>query len=161
MPWSVLEEYEDHGLYFTPANNEILGSINRVKEFLKIKKGRVNPRTGTRPSPQLFVFSRCVNLIQEMKRYQWSQVRNLALKNPIERPQKYMDHAVDALRYMVMSRFPGPVKNPSNLLLVKDSYKGAKNLIAEELPKGYEGDPLLGKYYGSEVSTPLSIDNYE
>lgn len=45
MQWSVMEEYEDNGIYATPANNELLGGINRVREFLRVDAGRRHPLT--------------------------------------------------------------------------------------------------------------------
>ncbi len=52
----------------------------------------VNSKLGR---PRLLVHPRCVNLIREIEGYHWEPGRDV--------PHKENDHAVDALRYMVMS----------------------------------------------------------
>ena len=93
FPWSNLEEYEDHGLYFVPANNEKLAGINRVREFLTINPKRLNPRTGQRGSPKLFIFQSCVNLLWEIPQYQWRKYAKMSQRNPREDARDFNDHA--------------------------------------------------------------------
>jgi|SRR3990167_1812382 len=109
MPWSVLEEYEDNGLQLVPANNEVLASINRIKEYLHIQKDRINPITQQKGSPKLFIFKNCPNLIEELKTYRWKKQMISQEQNAPEKPVKYKDHTVDALRYLIMSR-PEPTQ---------------------------------------------------
>lgn len=52
--------------------------------------------------PKLFIFSSCVNLIREIKGYTWGEG---------ESPVKRDDHALDALRYFIMSK-PEPYVPP-------------------------------------------------
>jgi len=49
-------------------------------------------------------------LLWEFPQYQWKKIRSVANRNDPERPRDYNDHAMDALRYMIMSRFPPPQK---------------------------------------------------
>jgi PBSX family phage terminase large subunit len=83
------------------ANNEVSTGIDRVKSFL-----RPNPRT---KKPRLLIFSTCVNTLEEIGEYRWAELtaNQEGSKNQKEEPRKYNDHAMDALRYLVMSR-PDP-----------------------------------------------------
>jgi hypothetical protein len=161
MPWSVIEEYEDYGLYFTPANNEKLAGINRVREFLRVDPKRVNPQTGKHGSPRLFIFQNCVNLIDEFPQYRWKQLRSLTDRNAREEPVDYKDHGLDALRYMIMSRFESPSRKPRNNQMIMPIHRQNMNEMTKELPKNYKGDNILGQLYGDATYTPLSTDTYE
>jgi len=81
-----------------PANNSVQTGIDRVKEYLKI-----DPKTG---KPRMYFFETCENLIDEMVKYKWKELTSGVsnTQNPKEEPVKKDDHAVDALRYAVMSR---------------------------------------------------------
>ena len=85
MAWSTLEEFEDYGIYASPANNEVLAGINRVKEFLKIDDKRKHPQTGIMGAPRLFVFSNCINLIGEFPGYQWRRMKQLDERSALKR----------------------------------------------------------------------------
>jgi PBSX family phage terminase large subunit len=148
MPWSVLEEYEDHGIYATPANNELLGGINRVREFLRVDPNRKHPVTSTNGSPKLFIFSNCVNLISEFPQYQWKKLRSATPRNAPERPRDFNDHALDALRYMIMSRFPAPVKKATGYELVLPEQRRKANEMGKPFAENYKGDSMLGKFSG-------------
>lgn len=161
MPWSILEEYEDRGLYFTPANNELLGGINRVSEFLRPDEKRIHPIKHTKPAPRLYVFQNCVNLIAEFPGYQWKKLRGFMNRNVREQPVDYNDHALDALRYIIMSRFPPPLRRGVTNLLVPLDQRPNLNNMSQEMPKNYTGDPLLGSFYGQGVDSSLSTENYE
>lgn len=81
-----------------PANNAKTAGIDRVKQFLKI-----DPKL---KQPKMFIFNTCVNLINEIQQYRYQELSSsrkgrLAEK---EEPVKINDHALDALRYLVMSR---------------------------------------------------------
>ena len=85
-----------------PANNEVSTGIDRVKSYLKLSE-----RTG---KPRLYIFDTCTNLIDEMVKYRWKELApgQAATSNQKEEPVKKDDHAVDALRYAVMSRPEAP-----------------------------------------------------
>lgn len=80
-----------------PANNDVGPGIDRVKTYLK-----PNVRSG---KPRLFIFDTCTNVLDEITEYQWDPVASTQLgrSNEKEKPIKYHDHAMDALRYLVMS----------------------------------------------------------
>ena len=67
------------------VNKELFSGIARVKSYLKRGNGQ----------PDLFIFSCCTHLIRELKGYFWG-------KGDV--PEKKDDHALDELRYYLMSR---------------------------------------------------------
>jgi PBSX family phage terminase large subunit len=83
---SVQAEYADNHFVCINGNNEVLAGINRVGEYFN--------------SGKLKICKCCTNLIDELKSYKWDD----ADKTGKEKPVKTHDHAVDALRYMIMSR---------------------------------------------------------
>jgi phage terminase large subunit len=149
MPWSVLEEFEDYGIWATPANREMLGGINRVKEFLKLDDKRISPVTRTAPAPRLYIMANCVNLAWEFPQYQWKKMHNLTNRNEAERPRDYNDHALDALRYMIMSRFPAPSKKPLGDSLISPLMQDAASNINSPFPDNFQGDNMFGQYDNS------------
>lgn len=90
---SVAELFYDDGIAVnTRVNKDLFSGINRVKEYLRPVD---NP-----DKPRLYIFSCCVNLIREIKGYWWGEG---------DVPKKRDDHALDELRYFIMSR-PEPYK---------------------------------------------------
>lgn len=85
---SVSELFFDEGIAVNArVNKDLFSGINRVKEYLKPLSAQGKPR--------LYVFSNCVNLIREIKGYFWGEG---------DVPKKRDDHALDELRYFIMSR---------------------------------------------------------
>lgn len=84
------------------ANNDVSAGIDRVKMYLK-----ADGKTG---KPKLYVFSTCENVIEEMTKYRYRELNpsQEGKQNEKEEPYKHDDHAMDALRYLVMTR-PEPV----------------------------------------------------
>ena len=85
-PKSVSELFYDYGINVnTNVNKDLFSGISRVKSYLKNAKGEA----------KLFIFSNCVNMIREIKGYWWGGA---------DVPIKKDDHAMDELRYYIMSR---------------------------------------------------------
>ena len=81
---SVAELFYDKGLVVsTNVNKDMFSGIARMKEYLKARPQKV------------FIFKNCNNLIRELKSYWWSKGDN---------PRKVDDHALDAMRYYVMTK---------------------------------------------------------
>lgn len=80
-------ELEERGVYTVPAQKDVLAGIQKVASRLSVQPDG---------KPRLVIFNTCANLVREIARYRW---REGAKK---EEPLKQDDHAVDALRYMVM-----------------------------------------------------------
>lgn len=92
-----------------PANNQVRASIDRIQEYLK-----PNHRTG---KPRLYIFDTCPNLIEQMTQYRWKELSTglATTQNPKEEPVKKDDHAVDALRYAMMSLPDSPKADKEKL----------------------------------------------
>lgn len=150
FPFSVIQEYNDYGIYPVPANNDVPASINRIKEFLKISPKRLHPRiAGKLGAPRMFIFRNCEHTIDEMVRYHWRKVRSLSPQNPLEQTTDIDDHTVDALRYMIMARWPAALKEQEKLqmrALIPDEDQ------EEDITKPFhnQGDSELGNFYGGE-----------
>ena len=80
------------GVQTRPANKDVSLGIQRVAERLVVQPDR---------RPRLFIAANCVNLLRELTKYVWETRKD---DKPIkEEPRKVDDHAVDALRYLVMA----------------------------------------------------------
>jgi PBSX family phage terminase large subunit len=101
--FSVYLEHLPKHVPLISANNEVSTGIGRVQAFL-----RKNPKT---KKPRLTIFNTCFNLLEEIGEYRWAELGagQEGSKNQKEEPRKYNDHAMDALRYLIMSR-PDPTK---------------------------------------------------
>ena len=93
---SVRKEYFKYGIPTKLGINDKSPGIAALKKLLF-----VNPET---KRPKLFFFENCYNTLKEISRYKWKLYRGQEDKNKSEEPQKVLDHTMDALRYLVMSR---------------------------------------------------------
>lgn len=85
-------EMANCGISTINAQKDVSTGIQRVKARLSTREdGR----------PRLIIHPRCVNLIKEIGVYRWSPIAKTG-GNEKETPVKESDHAMDALRYMVM-----------------------------------------------------------
>lgn len=90
---SVAELFYERGvLVDTNVNKDVFSGISRVKGYLKRGNGEAN----------LYIFSTCVNMIDEFKSYFWADG---------DTPVKRDDHCMDELRYYIMNR-PRAAKPP-------------------------------------------------
>lgn len=107
------------------ANNDVAPGIDRVKSFLK-----VNPRTG---KPRLYVFNTCINLIDEIAKYRYQTLASHQQGKHAEKeePVKMHDHALDALRYLIMGQPEPPKDDLAERKL--DRYATIEGSLAEEL----------------------------
>ena len=67
------------------VNKDLFSGIACVKSYLRRDNGL----------PNLYIFSNCVNLIRELKKYFWGGG---------DVPKKEDDHSLDEMRYYLMSR---------------------------------------------------------
>lgn len=94
---SVAQRFALEGLTVVPGNNTLLLGIEEVRHRLA---DVVHLKDGS-TIPTLCVLPRCKNLIEQLKKYRWAP--QPAGRRELEQPLKRDDHAVDALRYMVMA----------------------------------------------------------
>ena len=107
---SVTQLFFEHGIACNPnVNKDKFSGISRVKEYFATKK--------------LFIFPCCEKLIKEIKSYRWGEG---------DIPIKKDDHALDELRYYIMSR---PNKTPPKANLT-DIQKDKERLIRRLKNKG-------------------------
>ncbi|MEM4274070.1 MAG: hypothetical protein QXX19_06620 [Candidatus Caldarchaeum sp.] len=96
-------------------DNKYSSGIPVVKRYMN----ELDPETG-RPRLQI-IRGKCPNLIREIKEYIWHELplRRHRIKNQPEKPRKYKDHSVDALRYLLVSH-PSPTPIPVQDIEMKD-----------------------------------------
>lgn len=83
---NVVELFYDNGILANPrVNKDMFAGISTVKRWLKDAEGKT----------KIFIFKNCVNLIKELKSYWWGDG---------DLPIKKDDHALDELRYYLMSK---------------------------------------------------------
>lgn len=107
---SVADLFREHGVYpNTNVNKDVWSGIQRVKQYLK---PRHHPDTERWPKgkPRLFIFRTCQMMIREIKTYRWAEAREG--ENDREKPKKLNDHAMDEMRYYLMTK-PDPAARPS------------------------------------------------
>jgi PBSX family phage terminase large subunit len=94
--YDVYLEHLPNGFPLLMAQNDVTSGIDRVKSYMRPDK------TGR---PRLYIFDTCTNLIDEILQYKWEeQISSRQGKvNDKEKPVKNNDHAVDAMRYLMMT----------------------------------------------------------
>lgn len=132
-----ITEFKQRNLYITPANKEsgqseqgwVRYGIEKIQEKLKpqfghtvgelIKFGINNPQ------PSLFIFNNCIKTISEFENYRWKEksVNQAQDLNEPDVPEKANDHAMDALRYIVVSY------KKHNQIILPPPYQPKDNII--------------------------------
>lgn len=99
---SVADLFYDNGILVnTNVNKDVFSGIQRVKSYFKNANGKA----------RLFIFKNCTNMIREIKTYRWGDGDN---------PIKKDDHAVDELRYYIMSKPENKEAKPAKNLIQHD-----------------------------------------
>lgn len=122
--WDTYLEHLPKDFPLMLANNDKTPGIDRVKSYLKVREDNNKPR--------LFIFNTCENLIDEMSQYRYQELTTgqSGKVNEKEEPVKSKDHALDALRYLVMSR-PEPPKVEKTNFIEKNRGTLAGSLAAD------------------------------
>lgn len=91
-----------------PANNEVEAGLDQLKSYFK-----VDQKTG---KGRIFILDHCTHLIDEIVTYRYDELSasQVGQKSEKETPRKVDDHAVDALRYAVMSRQMAPKRKKAD-----------------------------------------------
>ena len=103
---SIVDEYNEHGVFPIPGQNNWQRGFNRVNEALAIDPTVRHPVTGELGSPKLMAVSTCTNWSREMQNYKWKKARGTVLRNTPDEPVDWNDHSVDETRYL-LSLLPG------------------------------------------------------
>ena len=112
-PKSVAELFYERGIKPNcRVNKDMFSGISTVKSYF-----------ATRP-PKIFIFKTCVNMIREIKGYFWGNS---------DLPIKKDDHAMDELRYYVMSKTKPFVQKKEDGILEKNYKKLLAKAKAERM----------------------------
>ncbi len=85
----TIEELKRMGLQAKPAIKSVYDGIQLIKSY------------------PLYIVKNSTNLIKEIKSYKWKKDKE---GNVLDEPVKFMDHALDAMRYGIFSRLSKPKK---------------------------------------------------
>lgn len=113
IQYSIKEDFYDHGWDFELGNNDWDASITRIREYLQLdKNGKAH----------LYIFKdKCPNLCWELQKYKYKEFSEgqQRQQNESERPIKKNDHAVDSLRYLIMTRPNKPIVPKQTLTVIQ------------------------------------------
>lgn len=143
--WSVADEFVDCRIYpastriwWNKADNNEMASRARLKEYLRVDPDRIHPITREKGAPRLFFLQRtdtypngCQFAINETKAARLHKVGTINGK-PIfsdERDGKVPDHALDPIRYFLLSR-PGKAQ-PTIPSVSSNTFAGYEKLAKD------------------------------
>ena len=110
---SVSELFYERGIAVSPrVNKDLFSGIQQVKSYLKVNNGK----------PKMYIFSCCENLIRELKTYRWGEG---------DLPKKTDDHALDELRYYLMTKPKNIPPPPVKTEIQKDKEKKFRKIMNE------------------------------
>ncbi len=111
---SVGELFYERGILVNPdVDKDLFSGIQRVKSYLNRKNGM----------PDIYIFKGCVNLIREIKGYFWGEG---------DVPKKRDDHALDEMRYYLMSRPRGRAETPPLSEIQRDKQRRIRRLARQK-----------------------------
>lgn len=125
---SVLDEYMQYLPREFPlvmANNDKTLGINRLKRYFKIDT-KIH-------KPMLYIFNNCTSLIDEIVKYRYQELNPRAQGRKAEKEEAYKvdDHALDALRYLIMLRPEPFVVKEEETKKYKDRTESERRLMKE------------------------------
>lgn len=107
---SVSELFYECGINVNAnVNKDLFAGIARVKNYLKGENGK----------PKLYIFAGCVHMIREIKGYFWGDG---------DVPKKRDDHALDELRYYLMTKPKNTAPMPELTAVQKDKMRLARKI---------------------------------
>ena len=110
---SVTELFLECGINVSPkVNKDMFSGIQRVKQYLKVNDNKA----------KLYIFPCCTNLIRELKTYRWGEGEN---------PKKVDDHALDELRYYLMTKPENIPPKPQKSEIQKDKERLFRRIMNE------------------------------
>lgn len=112
---SVIDEYNDLGIFPQRSERAVIARINRMAEWMRRDPDHPHPLTNeTSPEgwPRWYIFKNCVHLIEHVQQYQWKKKAPTDERDAPEKPLEKDDHDVDAQGYIFMAR-PEPSARPA------------------------------------------------
>ena len=135
IPYSIIEDFWDNGWDFSPADNSVDASITRIREYFQLDSNQKS---------HLYIFKdKCPNLCRELLGYRYKELTELQqrTRSTSEEPVKKNDDAVDALRYMVMTRPKTPTLKEEPLTKIQ---KDIQSLLRPKVyTNNFDDDGLL------------------
>ncbi len=117
---SLCELFYERGILVNPdVEKDLFSGIARVKSYLKQGNGL----------PNLYIFSNCTELIKELKGYYWGKG---------DTPKKVDDHALDEMRYYLMSKPKKLPVAPTKSAVQLDKEKRIRNAVLARKNRGLE-----------------------
>ncbi len=113
--YSDQRDYSEPPLYWSPADNNELGTRNRINEYLRVDPERIHPITKQKGAPRLFFVKStpeypqgCVHAIAQTRSQRRVKVGTDLGRSTFsdERDDTVTDHAYDPVRYLIASRPP-------------------------------------------------------
>ena len=115
-----MDLFFENGIKTNPkVKKELLPGIQKVKQYIKNANGE----------RKLFIFKNCLNMIREIKSYFWGDD---------DVPIKKDDHALDELRYYIMSINDNFEKKDNENILLNFKNNLSKNLMRQRLKLFYK-----------------------
>jgi len=90
---TVADTFLKYGVLMERGNNNVLGGISVVSDYLYVDNGRKNPYSEEWGSPRLFISNELKWFVDEIVDYKW--------KEGGDKPVDKNDHAMDAIKYML------------------------------------------------------------
>jgi phage terminase large subunit-like protein len=144
---SVQQEYIKNGIFIILGNSDVAAGINRVRTYMK---------PGKDSKPMWLVTRNCEKLIWETSRYRKKKYANSKIAADHNAPEEPIDkdnHALDSVRYFMMSRPDIKILSPTSSGLDK-----VGNLL--RMPVGV---PAVGRLanprYGEMDWKTVSVNN--
>ena len=147
---SIADEFKKHHKIILKrgVQNDIATGITRVKRYLKFdprrshpfkRDGKGNPIMG---APRLFVTENCTAMLDEFDKYRWPKdPQGQVNQHAYEVPVKDNDHAMDALRYAILTWTHGEPQQekpppPPNTIAYFEAVRKAQDRLQERLGQG-------------------------
>ena len=100
--WKIeMRKYEDN-FVLRYGVNSVQAGIARVHSYLFINEEKIHVSTKKPGAPKLYIFDTCPITADEVETYKWAKIKSASEDDPEEKVRKRDDHAVDALRYLIM-----------------------------------------------------------
>ena len=131
---SYFDYYAEYGLWFQEGNNNIDAGIAKVFTYFALGK--------------LKIMSNCINTIREGRAYKYQDNQLDQQKNRGEKPVDANNHAMDALRYMLME-LPDDPENLANEVYAGNSRTHNREYSQFKWPKALEDNeyPNVEEWY--------------
>lgn len=107
---SIAKEFADYGLEYQPGTRDKQGGIAHLRNLIHVDDNHINPFTGKKCSPRLFISKDCPVLIEQLRNLKYEQIpdRQIGNRNLSEKVHKHDDHGPDSLM-MACSTNPFPI----------------------------------------------------